>query len=133
MRWQMLVGACSLSCAAWALGGQDLPVPGVAPARVWQAPDLGWVLRTTEGAGSVQVLDVRQGIKPLAVLRSQGRPAVLDVRVDSRTRQVWLRSEAGVDLHDAYSGRLLGHWKDAGQTPFDQRLVLEGQGRPAGM
>jgi hypothetical protein len=126
-----VAGLLRHACCALALVG-GWGTAGAASAQVWQAPELGWVLRATEGSGVVQVLDVRQGIKPLGVLRQAGRSEVLDVRVDAEKRQVWVRSAAGVALHDAYNGRVLRHWAGIEASPFDAHWVQRA-GSVAGM
>ncbi len=120
------------ACCALALAG-GWGGALAASVQVWQAPELGWVLRASEGSGVVQVLDVRQGIKPLGVLRQAGRTQVLDVRVDAEKRQIWVRSAAGVALHDAYSGRVLQYQAGIEASPFDAHWVQRAQGGAAGM
>lgn len=75
-------------------------------------PELHWVLMVPPGGAEVQVLDLgRQAITPLATLRNKARGAVVAVQVQRETRRVWVLGERGLDVHDAYGGRLLAHWK----------------------
>ncbi len=84
---------------------------GAAGMQV-QVPELNWVLMVPSGGAEVQVLDLgRQAITPLATLRNKARGAVVAVQVQRDMRQVWVLGERGLDVHDAYGGRLLAHWK----------------------
>lgn len=92
-------------------------------------PDLKWVI-VTQGSGSaVQVLDLSRGVTPLATLRTAGRGRLLAVHLQREGRRVWVLGERGLDVHDAYSGRLLEHWATPeGLQP--ERLEAGPGGRP---
>lgn len=74
------------------------------------APDLKWVLVAQAGGGAVQVLDLSRGVAPLATLRVAGRGRVVAVHLQREGRRVWVLGERGLDVHDAYNGRLLERW-----------------------
>lgn len=91
-------------------------------------PELNWVLIVPPGGGEVHVLDLgRQAITPLATLRNKARGAVVAVHLQPETRRVWVLGERGLDVHDAYGGRLLAHWSvpDGGRL---ERLDVPGRG-----
>lgn len=105
---------------------------GVAQAEGVEAycPALKWVLRAPSGDARVQVIDVSRGITPLATLQRPRRGRVLALDVQVASRQVWVLAEDGLDAHDAYSGRLLGHWPAPADVRLD-RLALASDGRLA--
>jgi hypothetical protein len=74
-------------------------------------PDLKWVLVTQAEGSAVQVLDLSRGVTPLATLRTAGRGRVLAVHLQREGRRVWVLGEHGLDVHDAYSGRLVERWR----------------------
>jgi hypothetical protein len=43
---------------------------------------------------------------------------------------VWVLAGNGLDVHDGFSGRLLGHWAAPEGVRLD-RLEVDGSGRPA--
>lgn len=90
---------------------------------------LKWVVLAPAGSSAVQVVDVSRGVTPLATLRSPRRARLLAVHVDSATRRVWVLASNGLDVHDAYNGRVLGHWDfPSGVAP--DRLGGAGAGSP---
>ncbi len=103
---------------------------GVAAGEVLlEAPDLKWVLVTQAGGSAVQVLDLSRGVTPLATLRTAGRGRLLAVHLQREGRRVWVLGALGLDVHDAYSGRLLEHWAlPEGLRP--ERLETGPGGRP---
>lgn len=105
-------------------------VVGVAQADGLEAycPALKWVLRAPPGDSRVQVIDVSRGITPLATLQRPRRGRVLAVEVQVASRQVWVLADDGRDVHDAFSGRLLGHWPVPAGARLDH-LVAAGDGR----
>ena len=101
----------------------------VAGDVLLDAPDLKWVIVTQAGGNAVQVLDLSRGVTPLATLRTAGRGRLLAVHLQREGRRVWVLGERGLDVHDAYSGRLLEHWATPeGLQP--QRLEAGPGGRP---
>ncbi len=93
-----------------------------------EAPDLKWVLVSQAGGSAVQVLDLSRGVTPLATLRTAGRERLLAVHLQREGRRVWMLGERGLDVHDAYSGRL-EHWAlPEGLRP--ERLEARLGGRP---
>ncbi|WP_374500272.1 hypothetical protein, partial [Zoogloea sp.] len=76
-----------------------------------EVPDLKWVLVTQAEGSAVQVLDLSRGVTPLATLRTEGRGRVLAVHLQRQGRRVWVLGERGLDVHDAYSGRLVERWR----------------------
>lgn len=117
-------------CRCWLfllLAGQA----GVAAAGdvLLEAPDLKWVLVAQAGGSAVQVLDLSRGVTPLATLRTAGRGRLLAVHLQREGRRVWMLGERGLDVHDAYSGRLLERWAlPEGLRP--ERLEAGPGGRP---
>lgn len=102
------------SCLSLVLAVFLWPWPEHAGAAGMQVhvPELNWVLIVPPGGAEVQVLDLgRQAITPLATLRNKARGAVVAVQVQRETRRVWVLGEHGLDVHEAYGGRLLAHWK----------------------
>ncbi len=105
------------------------PGPARAAGMQVQVPELNWVLVVPPGGAEVQVLDLgRQAITPLATLRNKARGAVVAVQVQRETRRVWVLGERGLDVHDAYGGRLLAHWKVPDGVRLE-RLDVTGRGR----
>lgn len=126
----MFRAAAVLSCTVATL----CPAPAAAAAeRVFgEAPALGWVLLAGPGPGQLRVFDVRRGVMPLATLQG-ARRALRGVEVDVRRRRVWVLAPASLDLHDGFSGRLLGHWAaPAGVTLRQLALDAAGQARVTG-
>ncbi|MBK6656169.1 hypothetical protein [Zoogloea sp.] len=91
-------------------------VPGMTAGAVaagdvlLEVPDLKWVLVTQAEGSTVQVLDLSRGVTPLATLRTEGRGRVLAVHLQREGRRVWVLGDRGLDVHDAYSGRLVERW-----------------------
>lgn len=103
-----------------------------APARAGgveaYCPALKWVLLAPAGGSTVQVIDVSRGVTPLATLRSRPRGPVLAVHVQASSRRVWVLAENGLDAHDGFSGRVLGHWPAPEGVRLD-RLEADAAGR----
>ena len=103
-----------------------------APARAGgveaYCPELKWVLLAPPGGSTVQVIDVRRGVTPLSTLRSRPRGPVLAVHVQAASRRVWVLAENGLDVHDGFSGRVLGHWP-APEGVRLERLETDAAGR----
>lgn len=94
-----------------------------------EVPDLKWVLVTQAGGSAVQVLDLSRGVTPLATLRTAGRGRVVAVHLQREGRRVWVLGERGLDVLDAYSGRLVERWSvPEGVRP--ERLQAGAGGRP---
>ncbi|WP_374246143.1 hypothetical protein [Zoogloea sp.] len=91
-------------------------------------PSLKWVLLAPPGGSAVQVIDVSRGVTPLATLRSRPRGAVLAVHVQAASRRVWVLADNGLDAHDGFSGRVLGHWAAPEGVRLD-RLEADAVGR----
>lgn len=104
---------------------------GVAAAGVeLRAPELGWVLLAPAGSAELRVLDLSRGaITPLATLRSRGRGPVVAAHLQLEGRLVWVLGERGLDVHDAYNGRVLAHW-DGPDGVRLEGLEVPGRGRP---
>ncbi|MBL8453993.1 MAG: hypothetical protein JNK97_14710 [Zoogloea sp.] len=122
-----------LSLSAWSclLALAIIAPAGAAAAGevLLEAPDLKWVIVTQAGGSAVQVLDLSRGVTPLATLRTAGRGRLLAVHLQREGRRVWVLGERGLDVHDAYSGRLLEHWATPeGLRP--ERLEAGPGGRP---
>mgnify|MGYP002145020755 CR=1 FL=1 len=90
--------------------------------------ELQWVLLAPDGGGTVQVIDVRRGVTPLATLRSRQRGRIVALRVQVANRRVWVLADNGLDVHDGFSGRLLGHWPAPDGARLD-RLEVDASGR----
>lgn len=78
-------------------------------AQVWW-PERQWVFVADRDGGTVQVLAVRSGLTPVAVLRQRERTAVRGIAVDPRGARAWVLGPRGLDQHDAASGRLLARY-----------------------
>lgn len=102
--------------------------PAVAGGVEAYCPDLKWVLLAPPGGSTVQVLGLRHGVTPLATLRSRPRGPVLAVHVQSASRRVWVLAGNGLDVHDGFSGRLLGHWSAPDGVRLE-RLDTDSAGR----
>ena len=76
-----------------------------------EVPDLKWVLVTQAEGRAVQVLDLSRGVTPLATPRTAGRGRVLAVHLQREGRRAGVWGEHGLDVHDAYSGRLVERWR----------------------
>lgn len=103
-----------------------------APARAGgveaYCPELKWVLLAPPGGSAVQVIDVRRGVTPLSTLRSRPRGPVLAVHVQAASRRVWVLADNGLDAHDGFNGRVLGHWRAPEGVRLD-RLEADAAGR----
>lgn len=105
-------------------------IAAAAPAAVLgEAPALGWVLLAGPGPGMLRVFDVRRGVTPLATLPAAGRGQVIAVQVEVARRRVWVLATSGLDVHDGFSGRLLGHWAAPAGVALE-RLDTDPAGRP---
>ena len=82
---------------------------GGARAQVWW-PERQWVFVADRDGGSVQVLALRSGLTPVAVLRQRNRSAVRGIAVDPRAVRAWVLGPRELDLHDAANGRLIAHY-----------------------
>lgn len=124
------------SCLPLVLAVFLWPWPGHAGATGMRVdvPELNWALMVPPGGAEVQVLDLgRQAITPLATLRNKARGAVVAVQVQRETRQVWVLGERGLDVHEAYGGRLLAHWRvPDGVRPEWLEVTGRGWGRVSG-
>jgi len=118
----LLSGALSLGLAA--------PVTAGERGAESYSPELKWVLLAPPGGSVVQVLDVSRGVTPLATLRSRARGPVVAMQAQLAGRRVWVLAGNGLDVHDGFSGRLLGHWAAPEGVRLD-RLEVDGSGRPA--
>ncbi|KAB2962667.1 hypothetical protein, partial [Zoogloea sp.] len=115
-------------CLHLLLTSSLLLLPGVAGAAgmAVHVPELQWVLLVPPGSTEVRVMDLsRRAITPLATLRSKGRGPVVAVHLQREARQVWVLGERGLDVHDAYGGRVLAHW-DAPDGVRLERLDVSG-------
>ena len=86
-----------------------LALAGGARAQVWW-PERQWVFVADRDGGSVQVLALRSGLTPVAVLRQRNRSAVRGIAVDPRAVRAWVLGPRELDLHDAANGRLIAHY-----------------------
>lgn len=119
-----------LSAIVVALGMVAGTATAVAAGVETYCPTLKWVLRVPAGDSRVQVIDVSRGVTPLATLWRPRRGRVVAVEVQVESRRVWVLAEDGLDAHESYSGRLLGHWSTPAGLPLD-RLTVDGDGRIA--
>ncbi len=103
--------------------------PACAAGVAAYCAELQWVLLAPDGGGTVQVIDVRRGVTPLATLRSRQRGPIVALHVQAASRRVWVLADNGLDAHDGFSGRLLGHWPAPAGVRLD-RLEADGAGRP---
>jgi hypothetical protein len=104
-----------------------LPAAAGTGGVEFYAADVKWVLLAAPGSSAVQVLDVSRGVTPLATLRSTRRGKVLAVHVQRASRRVWVLADSGLDVHDGFNGRLLGHWA-APEGVRLERLETNGAG-----
>lgn len=95
-----------------------------------RAPELSWVLLAPAGSAEVRVLDLSRGaVTPLATLRSRGRGPVVALHLQREGRRVWVLGERGLDVHDAYNGRVLAHWDGPDGVRLES-LEVPDRGRP---
>ena len=107
-----------------------LPAAAGTGGVEFYAADLKWVLLAAPGSSVVQVFDVSRGVTPLASLRSARRGKVLAVHVQRASRRVWVLADSGLDVHDGFNGRLLGHWAAPAGVRLE-RLDIDGAGQLA--
>lgn len=91
-------------------------------------PALKWVLLVPPGGRAVQVIDVSRAVTPLATLYRHQRSPILALHMQSSKRRVWVLADNGLDVHDGFSGRLLGHWPAPDGARLD-RLEVDASGR----
>lgn len=103
-----LLRACVMAGAAFASLAIVAAEPGYDAVKNLQTLDAARkVLFVTQADGSVRVLNLRNTVSELGVLRARQRHAVREIKLGANGQHLWVQGDDALYLYDAHSLRLL--------------------------